>query len=136
MLLFIICSLRSWIFDSKRLYSAGREVVSAGRSCPRATLPALSRVQLVSAERGDDSLSVGCLAHEPIHPRTQGRTKPKRLQHPVGVQAVHLEQAGHRPLPNPPQTPAQAAWARAAETSTATELQLSKGTAGQGSASC
>lgn len=37
MLLFIICSLRSWIFDSKRLYSVGREVVSAGRSCPQAT---------------------------------------------------------------------------------------------------
>lgn len=36
MLLFIICSLRSWIFDSKRLYSAGREAVSAGRSCSRA----------------------------------------------------------------------------------------------------
>lgn len=37
MLLFIICSLRSWIFDSKRLYSVGKEMVSAGRSCLRAT---------------------------------------------------------------------------------------------------
>lgn len=47
MLLFIICSLRSWIFDSNRLYSAGREVVSAGQELPP------SGAQPVSAERGD-----------------------------------------------------------------------------------
>lgn len=34
MLLFIICSLRSWIFDSKRLYSVGREAVSETGAAP------------------------------------------------------------------------------------------------------
>lgn len=35
MLLFIICSLKSWILDSKRLYSVGRQRVSAGRGHPQ-----------------------------------------------------------------------------------------------------
>jgi len=88
------------------------------------------------AQLAGRGLSVGHLAREPVHPCTRGRVKPKRLQHPVAVQAGHLEQAGHQLLPSPPQIPTPAAWARAAETSTATTLQLSKGPAGQGSASC
>lgn len=69
---------------------------------------------------------VGHLAREPIHPREQGGTKPKRLQHPDGAQAGHPEWAGHRLLPHPPRSPSQAARRRAAETSTATQLQFSK----------
>lgn len=70
----------------------------------------------------------GILPMSPSVP-TRERMKLKRLRPtPVGVQA------GHWLLPNPPQTPARAAW-RAAETSTTTEPQGSEGKAGQGSAS-
>lgn len=85
MLLFIICSRRSWILDSKRLYSVGTVLVSAGTADP-------------SVQPG---LFTGHLAHEPACPHTRGRAKLKRLQNSAGVQAeLQL-------LPTPPQLPTQ-----------------------------
>lgn len=92
MLLFIICSRRSWILDSKRLYSVGTGLVSAGTAAP-GMVPTPSQA---CPQRH--------LAHEPLCPRTQSL---KGLQNSAAVQAGHLEQAGFQLLPTPPQLPTQ-----------------------------
>lgn len=92
MLLFIICSRRSWILDSKRLYSVGTGLVSAATAAPR-----------------DGPHTQTGLDHEASCPRgsLSPHTKLKRLQNSAGVQAGHLEQAGFQLLPTPPQLPTQ-----------------------------
>lgn len=92
MLLFIICSRKSWILDSKRLYSAERQRVSTGRGClqnstttPASRVQAARQVNPVSTERqpqpghracGRGQQSPPCTSCCPAErARTQGQNK-------------------------------------------------------------
>lgn len=123
MLLFIICSRRSWILDSKRLYSVGTGLVSAGTAAP-GLIPAPSQ-----------ACPGGILPTACLSPHTR-EGKAKEVTE-LCRSAGRASGAGNIPAaPNPTTTSHTAAQARAAVTSTAAELQFHEGMAGQDLASC